>query len=106
VSKKIRGLPQAITLKVIKVSSNPRMKNMRRATAYRWWKAPDMKHTGVHKIYQENFSCMMPDTFYEWYKPFRDSFAYQAKLLMAEELKQLPLPIPAPLRPRSPVIAR
>jgi len=101
VSKKIRGLPQAITLKVKKVSSNPRRKHMRKATAYRWWMAPDMKHTGVRKIFEENFSCMMPDPFYEWYKPFRDSFSSQAKLLMAEELKKLPLAIEA--KPSFPV---
>jgi hypothetical protein len=91
ISRKIRGIPQAITLKVVKTfATGSSQEHLRKATAYRWWLAPDMKHTGVHKIFEEHFSCMLPQPFYDWYKPYRDQFAVQAKQLMALELQTLP----------------
>jgi hypothetical protein len=33
---------------------------------------------------------MLPQPFYDWYKPYRDQFAVQAKQLMALELQTLP----------------
>ena len=90
VSKKVRGVPQAITMKVKKVAGNRWQENLRRATAYRWWKAPDMKHTGVHKLYEEEFDVMLPDRFYTWYKPRRNYYAKLAKKTMWENLKSLP----------------
>jgi len=92
ISKKIRGIPQAITLKVRKVSKA--MPDRREATAYRYWTAPDMKHSGVHKLFREKFTRMMPDPFYYWYKPLRDSYATMAKTLMVKELKTLPEQLP------------
>lgn len=88
ISKKIRGIPQAITLKVRKVSKA--MPDNREAIAYRFWTAPDMKHTGVHKLWIEKFTRMMPDPFYWWYKPLRDTYADMAKKLMRKEVKTLP----------------
>lgn len=91
ISKKIRGLPQAITIRIRKVSSaNPKWKNIREGIAYRFWKAPDLKHSGVHKIFKETYSKMLPDHFYEWYKPFRNYFSDMAKKMMITRLKALP----------------
>jgi len=89
VSKKIRGVPQAITLKVRKVTGDPAYTHLRQAVAYRFWLAPDLKHTGVFKLYIENYGKYMPNKFYEWYKPYRDRFALEAKQLMSKELKEV-----------------
>jgi hypothetical protein len=90
ISKKIRGIPQATTLKVMKVSANPSQLTLRKAVAYRWWMAPDMKHSGVHKMYEESFDVMLPEPFYAWYKPFRNTFNIMAKEIMKEEIRNVP----------------
>lgn len=90
ISKKIRGIPQATTLKIVRVSANPSQLTLRKATAYNWWTAPDMKHSGVHKRYEESFDVMLPQEFYSWYKPYRSQFTDMAKEVMKDELKTLP----------------
>jgi len=90
ISRKIRGIPQATTIKVRKVTAKQGQEHLRQGVAYRFWQAPDMKKSGVHKLYIENFSKMMPDNFYEWYKPKRDKYAQMAKRLMRKELRTLP----------------
>lgn len=91
ISKKIRGLPQAITIRIRKMSaSSPKWRNMREGVAYRFWKAPDLKHTGVKKIYKEVYSRMLPDHFYNWYKTYRDHFTRMAKVMMIHNLNSLP----------------
>lgn len=87
ISKKIRGIPQAITLKVFKTSGPGGDEDLRGATIYRFWTAPDMKKTGVWKIDEEEFTRMMPDPFFAWYKPLRDKYAKMAKALMAKAYK-------------------
>lgn len=90
ISKKVRGLPQAITLRVRKVSGMPSQKNIRQAVAYRYWLSPDLKHSGVKKIFIEQYNKMLPERFYNWYKPFRDKYTVLAKGIMRENLKKLP----------------
>ena len=79
VISKLRGLPQVITIKIIKTGASH---FARRATAYRSWMAPDMKKTGVRKIFYDNFSCKLPDRLYRWYHPIRKGYADEAKSMM------------------------
>lgn len=91
VIKKIRGFPQAITLKIIK-SNNDDVKRTRPriARAFRYWVTPDMKKSGVREIYQEKFTAIMPNDFYWfWYKPKRDGYAAHVIEGMARELRFL-----------------
>jgi len=104
ISKKIRGIPQAITVKVRKTSGN--QPDHREGIAYRFWTAPDMKHSGVHKIFIEKFTRMMPNEFYSWYKPLRDSYAKLAKQLMAKELKTLPEDLEQEITRKAPPIVQ
>lgn len=89
VIKKVRGFPQAITLKIIKADNKPHRPRI--ARAFRYWVTPDMKKSGVMEIYQDKFRGLMPNDFYDWYKPLRDSYANRAIMGMKEELKQLAL---------------
>jgi len=94
VIKKVRGFPQAVSIKITKEMSdynntkaNPKP---RIATAYLFWMSPDMKHSGVRKIYDDKFGAMMPDDFFfDWYKPRRDDYARQAINMMFKELNGL-----------------
>jgi len=89
ISAKVRGIPQAVSIKIKKVAGNKWQQDLRRGTAYRWWMAPDMKHSGV-------------------YKPRRDYYAKLAKKLMRENLKSLPpeLAVPEYGQPEALSIAR
>lgn len=91
VIKKVRGFPQAITLKITKASSDTENPHRPRiARAYRYWITPDMKKSGVMEVYRDKFNAIMPNSFYwEWYKPRRDSYARMAIMNMREQLKEL-----------------
>lgn len=96
VSRKIRGVPQAITIKIIKKSGHA--PTMRIARAYRWWTHPDMRKTGVKKVYEDDFDIMLPNETYIHYKPFRETFARTAKQLMYDQLKTIRLPDPEKMK--------
>jgi len=93
VLKKIRGFPQATTLKITKSETDSRYPYRPRiANAYRYWISPDMKKSGVKGIYQDKFNAILPQVFYwEWYKPLRDSYAAQAVAAMSKHLASLKL---------------
>jgi len=93
VIKKVRGFPQAVTLKIIKASSDKSHPHRPRiARAFRYWVTPDMKKSGVKEIYNDKFNALMPNDFYwEFYKPLRDTYAQRAIMGMKEEIKLLAL---------------
>jgi len=91
VIKKVRGFPEAITIKIMKASSDTSNPSRQRiGKAYRFWTSPDMKRSGVMEIYREKFTAIMPNDFY-WlfYKPLRDTYAAQAIAGMRRELSTL-----------------
>jgi len=90
VIKKVRGFPQAVTLRITRTRDDTkRRKRYRVAKAYRYWVIPDMKKSGVRIIYEDYFTALMPNDFYDWYKPIRDSYAQKAIRNMREELRNV-----------------
>lgn len=85
--RKIRYLPQTTIIKIIKDSSR-KQPHQRIANAYLNWTAPDFKHTGVKKIYEDNFNVMLPDKLFSEYKPFRESYVLRLQDLMEAELSR------------------
>lgn len=86
----IQNFPEIIRVKIIKRDSNLNDPSKPRiAKAYQVWCTPDLKKTGVRKIFEDHYHAMLPDDFYEWYKPLRDAYAGKAKLLMQKELSKL-----------------
>ena len=61
---------------------------VREARAYRRWVAPDRKKTGVRIIFKDVFDAMMPNEFYDWYKPIRDKYATEAVTQMFSALQK------------------
>lgn len=91
---KMRSFPQSLNLKIVKTNAdvsprNPRKQRLRKARAYRSWVSPDFKKQGVRTIYEDHFDAMMPQDFFEWYKPVRDEYAREAAMMMKKELKKL-----------------
>jgi len=86
VIKRIRGLPQAVTIKIVKVNSNPN--KPREARGYTQYTLPDLKRTGVHPEFVDKFFAVMPEKFYKWYYPARKSFTTQAYQHVKDEIEK------------------
>lgn len=82
--KKIRDLPQARTIKIVKRDKDNLKTGykLRLARIYQTWITPDMKKTGVKETHQDIFQAHMPDDFYNWYHPIRAHYAKVAKAMM------------------------
>lgn len=87
---KIAGNPGMIRVEITKTrggnSDADSVRFSRKAVGYRPWKTKDLKGGGVNKILIDDYSCKLPQEFYDWYKPTRERYAQVAKLRMREEL--------------------
>lgn len=84
VIKRIRGLPQAITIKIVKVNSNP--SKPREARGYTQYTLPDLRHMSVKPEFIDKFFAIMPEKFYKWYFPARKGFTTEAYQHLKEEI--------------------
>ena len=73
VIKRVRGLPECITVKIQKPNDNP--DKPRIALGYKMWMLPDLKKSGVKPIFEDRFSALMPNVFYDWYIEERRRYA-------------------------------
>lgn len=85
--KKIRFIP-ATTIIKISATRGGKSGRLRVASAYRNWIAPDFKHTGVKKMYEDHFNIWLPDELYSNYKPFRESYVKRLQEQMTREYKR------------------
>jgi hypothetical protein len=86
VIKRIRGLPQAITVKIIKLNRN--LNKPREGRGYTQYMLPDLKRTGVKPEFIDNFFAIMPEKFYSWYYPARKSYTREAWAQVKLELRK------------------
>jgi len=90
--KRIQAFPSGVRIKIRKATSEwLNSKKPRIATAYRIWESPDLKKTGVttQGMWIDKYFAMLPDSFYDWYKPIRDSYAQQAKERMLQQIEKI-----------------
>jgi len=94
--RKIRDIPAAITVKIVKEQSDyvrrvggvEELVKPRIARMFRTWMTPDMKRTGVREIGRDQFNAMLPDRFFKWYRPYRDRYASLAQEMAMRRLKE------------------
>jgi hypothetical protein len=91
---KIANMSGMIRVKIIKRDGTSALgdeqnyrKFARKGIGYKPWKSPDLKRGGVNKILEDKFSCKIDDELYAWYKPIRDRYAREAKLLISKNMK-------------------
>ncbi len=84
VFNKIKNYPGTIVIKVIRRSTDTKTHKYRVAKAYSNWVLPDMKKSGVKKIFWDSYDAMMPDEVFAWYKPLREQYAVLAKKVLKE----------------------
>lgn len=94
VLRRLRRFPQAYTVKIKKAdphendpSTNIAWKRI--AQGYIFWMHPDLKHTGVRTIWADIFYCKMPEDFFKWYKPIRDTYENMALALLKDKWREL-----------------
>jgi hypothetical protein len=93
VLKKLRRFPSAYTVRIQKVGTDKSYTHaqtwQREAVGYKFWLHADLKHSGVVKIWMDNFDCRMPESFFQWYKPLRDEYENLALALLKEKWQQI-----------------
>jgi hypothetical protein len=93
VLKKLRRFPSAFTIRIQKINGDTSYTHeatwTRDAVGYRFWLHADLKHSGVKRLWVDRFNCKMPDSFFEWYKPLRDSYEDLALALVKEKWTQI-----------------
>jgi hypothetical protein len=90
---KLRCFPQTITIKISeapghhRLQANRPLKDIRIAKAYRSWLLPDLQKLRVHKLYEDEYSCMLPNELYQWLEKKRKIYV---KMLEEEIERKLP----------------
>lgn len=86
----VQHFPDVLRFKIIKRDNNLNDPSKPRiAKAYQVWVTPDLKRTGVRGLWNDHYDAILPNNFFEWYKPLRDKYASMAKELMLKELDRL-----------------
>lgn len=90
-SKVLASLPDHYLITVIKNTRKQEslIHRPRLAKVYETWEYPDGKKGGVWRRFHDKFNAMLPNDFYTWYKPKRDSYLTIAKDIMKKEVTRL-----------------
>lgn len=88
-SKVLEALPDMLVIKIRKVGFDNPYRKIRQAVAYQRWNYADGKKGGVYKMYVDEYNAMLPNDFYEWYKPMSESYLEQANILLKREVSRL-----------------
>ncbi len=80
---KILNMPGTIRGEVQKtrggIRNDPSTLYARRCRGYKPYRMPDLKKTGVNVLWEDNYSCRIPDDVYAYYLPLRLGYAQIAK---------------------------
>jgi len=82
--KRVRGLPDCVTVKILKVNNNPRKPRI--AKGYRMWMLPDLKKSLVQPVFEDHFSALMPNKFFAYYQKMRKGYTDEQYLEVEREL--------------------
>lgn len=90
---KILSLEDVFRVKIYKqdAAGNPRSdeenhSRPRCAVVKKPWYSDDLKKSGVSMAWSENFKALMPDEFFKWYKPVRESYVKLAAIRIQEAI--------------------
>lgn len=86
-SKVLQAMPEVYVCRVIKTGRDSYYKRPRLAKIYQRWDYPDGKRGGVRKRWKEMYNAMLPDPYYEWYKPKSEHYLDEAVSLLKREVE-------------------
>jgi len=91
VLSKILNMPGTVRGEIKKtrggIRDDPSTLFARRCRGYKPYRMPDLKRTGVNVLWEDDFSCRMPDEVWDYYYPLRRGYALRAKQNIVDMLK-------------------
>ena len=88
VLKKLRTALGVIHAPVIKLGDDSHFWKPRRSTPYKRSHNPYYRKAICERQWQDDFTAIMPDAFYRWYSPVRDSYAVKSVARLAISLER------------------
>ena len=88
-SKVLSSLPEMYVCKVARCGRDTVKNRPRVAKVYERWDYPDGKKGGVRTRWRDRFNAMLPDPFFDWYKPKSDAYMEMGLKIMKREVKRL-----------------
>ncbi len=89
-TKKLIVAEDILRIKIIKPDDNiGHPSRPRIAKIYKPWRSVDQKKYGTTLVKGDKFNAMLPNSFYDWYKPLRDRYAQMAKEMMMQNISSV-----------------
>ncbi|MHA1407938.1 MAG: hypothetical protein ACTSSG_11250 [Candidatus Heimdallarchaeaceae archaeon] len=88
-SKILQAFPQIYLCRISKTGRDTYTVRKRIAKVYESWGYPDGKKGGVWSKWIDKYNCILPNSYYDWYKPIRDSYIKIAIKLMKIEYERI-----------------
>jgi hypothetical protein len=86
-SKVIEAMPDLYECKVLEIGRDTITRKYREARVYMRWRSVDRKRYGVKTKWHDLYDAMLPQEFYDWYHPKRESYLGIALKELDEALK-------------------
>ena len=87
--KVLEALPSVLLGRVVKIGGDERLYRPRKCTIYKRWSYPDGKKGGVKKVWIDNFNAILPDEFFNWYKPKSDHYMDVGLQILKREIRKV-----------------
>ena len=87
--KVLESIPEIFVCRVIKGGHDTQRFRPRIAKVYERWDYPDGKRGGVRTRWKDNFNAILPDDFFEWYKPQSDHYLQIGKDILRKEIEAM-----------------
>jgi len=84
--KILDALPQCKICRIIPYGKDTYSSKPRIARVYESWNYPDGKKGGVKTQWEDKYNAMLPDEFYNWYKPKRDGYIQIGLRILQSEI--------------------
>jgi hypothetical protein len=88
-SKVLEALPELYVCKIVKEGKDRPDDRPRVAKVYQRWSYPDGHKGGVRWRWKDHFNAMLPDEFWEWYKPRSDDYMKAGMNLLNREVTKI-----------------
>jgi len=85
-TKILDALPQFKVARIMMTGRDSYLHKPRVARVYESWDYPDGKRGGVKTLWEDKYDAMLPDDFYNWYKPKRDGYIQVGLRLLRSEI--------------------
>ena len=90
-SKILEALPEIYVARIVKESHDSTTRLPRIAKVYERWDYPDGKKGGVRTQWMDHYNAILPEEFWQWYKPKSDHYLDEGLRILKSEAQILRL---------------